>query len=156
MKMLDPGKSAGYMTNHAARLFIRVIDARLAGTGVGSGVLPVIFALAQGAPRTQADLARAAAIEQPTMAATLQRMERDGLIERRRDPADKRKALITLSERARALMPQVRAATSELNEVALTALSASERAAFLDLLARVSANLDAHLRGAAPSPPEPR
>jgi DNA-binding MarR family transcriptional regulator len=149
MKILDSSSSAGYMTNHAARLFARAIDARLAGTGAGSGVLPALFALADGAARTQAELARAAAIEQPTMAATLSRMERDGLIERRRDRADKRKTMITLSESGRALLPQLRDATTEINAAALAGLDDAERRQFLAFLGRVCAGLDAHLRGDA-------
>ena len=150
MNQLDAKDSAGYMTNHAARLFARAIDARLADTGVGSGALPVIFALAAGVPRTQADLARTIGIEQPTMAATLARMERDGLIVRRPDPTDKRKALVTLSHAGRALLPTVRTATAAVNETALQNLDSEERAAFLTLLARVCANLDAHVRGDPP------
>lgn len=135
------------MTNHAARLFARAIDARLNADGAGSGMLPVFFALTEKAPRTQAELARIAAIEQPTMAATLARMERDGLIERRPDPSDKRKALIALTNDGAALIPRLRAATTQVNDAALARLAPQERAVFLDLLDRVCAGLEAHLRG---------
>src|SRR5882724_11960371 len=54
---------------------------------VAAGYLPVCFALAA----TQTALASLAAIEQPTMAATLTRMERDGLIHRRPDPPGRTK-----------------------------------------------------------------
>src|ERR1700730_12749653 len=92
--------SAGYMTNLAARLFARAIDERLRPLGVSSGQLPVFFALAGGGALRQTALAQAAAIEQPTMAATLSRMERDGLIQRRPDPSDRRSALIVLTAAA--------------------------------------------------------
>eukprot|EP01035_Chromulina_nebulosa_P012954 gene12954-17251_t len=70
--------SAGYLTNWAARLLTRSLERRLAGGGAGQ--MPVFFALIDGVAQTQADLARDAAVEQPTMANTLQRMERDGLV----------------------------------------------------------------------------
>ena len=89
------------MTNWAARLFARAIDQRLKAIGVSSGQLPVFFALAGGKALTQKELARLAAIEQPTMASTLARMERDGLIERRPDPDDGRSSLVSLSAKAR-------------------------------------------------------
>src|SRR5260370_31641432 len=97
---LVPEASAGYMTNLAARLFARAIDERLRPLGVSAGQLPVFFALAGGGALTQTALARRAEIEQPTMAATLSRMERDGLIQRRPDPSDGRSALIVLTPAA--------------------------------------------------------
>ncbi|WP_216073103.1 MarR family transcriptional regulator, partial [Acinetobacter nosocomialis] len=63
------------MTNWAARLFARAIDRRLKLIGVSSGHLPVFFALGDGSALSQKALTEAAAIEQPTMAATLTRME---------------------------------------------------------------------------------
>jgi DNA-binding MarR family transcriptional regulator len=119
MSEFERRASAGYLTNWAARLFARAIDRRLAALGVSSGQLPVFFALGRGEALTQADLARAAAIEQPTMAATLNRMERDGLIARTPDPADRRRVLITLTPKALGLAPQVLGAVEAVNAKAL-------------------------------------
>ena len=108
--------SAGYMTNLAARLFARAIDDRLRCLGVSSGHLPVFFALADGGGLTQTALAQAAAIEQPTMAATLSRMERAGLILRRPDPRDGRSALIFLTPAALEKARVVEEAVKSINE----------------------------------------
>jgi MarR family transcriptional regulator, transcriptional regulator for hemolysin len=134
-------QSAGYMTNWAARLFARAIDQRLKEISVSSGQLPVFFALADGKALTQRDLARIASIEQPTMAATLSRMERDGLVERRPDPADGRSSLVSLSAGARDKARLVMEAVDETNAAALETLSEKERAALLDSLAKVVASL---------------
>ena len=134
-------QSAGYMTNWAARLFARAIDQRLKEIGVSSGQLPVFFALADGHSLTQKELALRASIEQPTMAATLSRMERDGLIERRPDPADRRSSLISLSATARDKARLVMQAVDETNAAALEALSEDERAALLDSLGKIVAAL---------------
>ena len=50
---------------------------------------------------SQTALARWASVEQPTMANTLNRMERDGLIVRTPDPDDRRSALISLTKLGR-------------------------------------------------------
>ena len=134
-------RSAGYMTNWAARLFARAIDQRLKEIGVSSGQLPVFFALADGRALAQRDLARAASIEQPTMAATLSRMERDGLIERRPDPADGRSSLVSLSAGAPDKARLVMEAVNETNAAALATLTETERAALLDSLAKIVASL---------------
>jgi MarR family transcriptional regulator, transcriptional regulator for hemolysin len=138
----DRERSAGYMTNWAARLFARAIDQRLKAAGVSSGHMPVFFALAGGRALTQKELARLAAIEQPTMAATLARMERDGLIERRADPADRRSSLVSLTAKARRKAEQVTQAIAEINGQALAGLGEAERAVFLDNLATVVAALE--------------
>jgi MarR family transcriptional regulator for hemolysin len=141
----DRERSAGYMTNWAARLFARAIDQRLKLIGVSSGQLPVFFALAGGKTLTQKELARLASIEQPTMASTLARMDRDGLIERRADPNDGRSSLVSLSARARRKAELVMQAIGEVNAGALDALTQAERAAYLDSLAKIIAALERRL-----------
>ena len=140
---IERDKSAGYMTNWAARLFARAIDRRLKPLGLSSAHMPVMFALCDGAELSQKMLAEAAAIEQPTMAATLARMERDGLVRRRPDPRDRRAMLFSLTPQARRKADAVCEAAFEVNDNALSGLSAAEKAAFLDMMARVVSNLDA-------------
>ena len=133
----DRFRSSGYMTNWTARLLARAIDTRLRPIGMSSGYMPVMFALAHGASLSQRALTEFAAIEQPTMAATLARMERDG-----RDPADGRAWLYTLSDAGTAKSVKVREAGLEVNEAALAGMTPDERETFLATLARVVANLE--------------
>ena len=51
------------------------------------------------------ELARRARLSKQTMTDLVRRLERDGLVERRPDPADARASLITLSTRSRAFRP---------------------------------------------------
>lgn len=133
--------SAGYLTNWAARLLTRSLERRLAGGN--AGYMPVFFALIDGIPATQSDLAKWAAVEQPTMANTLARMERDGLIARAPDPNDKRSAVISLTPLGLEKGKIALKAAVETNALAMSDLKAGERAVFLDLLKRVIATLDA-------------
>jgi MarR family transcriptional regulator for hemolysin len=130
-------RSAGYMTNWAARLFARAIDLRLKDIDASSGQLPVFFALADGKALTQKELARVASLEQPTMAATLARMERDGLIERRPDPRDGRSSLVSLSAGGRRKAPLVLKAVEETNAAALADLSEEERTVLLTNMKKI-------------------
>ncbi|QDZ12115.1 MarR family winged helix-turn-helix transcriptional regulator [Devosia ginsengisoli] len=135
--------SAGYMANWAARLFSRELERQLAPTGIAPAYMPVLFALADGSTLTQKELARRAAVEQPTMAATLKRMERDGMIHRRQDPGDKRSALVALTPLALGKVETVERVVSAINALALEQLDAGERQQFLGLLGRVIAVLEA-------------
>jgi DNA-binding MarR family transcriptional regulator len=138
----DRTRSAGYMTNWAARLFARAIDRRLKPLNLSSGQLPVIFALAGGGALTQKALTEIAAIEQPTMAATLARMERDGLVARRPNPDDRRSALFQLTPAAMTRAKAVQDAIAGVNDHALSHLSAEERATYLALLRKVIGSLE--------------
>jgi DNA-binding MarR family transcriptional regulator len=103
--------------------------------------LPIFFALGAGGALSQKALTEYAAIEQPPMAATLARMERDGLIHREPDANDRRSMLISLTPLALEKLPAVREAIETLNEKALGALSKEERDAFLVSLAQIVAAL---------------
>lgn len=143
---LERDLSAGYLTNWAARLYAREMDAHLAPLGLGSATLPVIFALAPDTDGTrkaltQRDLARHAEVEQPTMANTLARMERDGWIARRPNPQDKRSSLITLTPHALAHLPQLTDAVTRINARSLNGLSLEEATLLRTMLTRVIANL---------------
>lgn len=137
----DRETSGGYVTNRAARAFIRALDRRLLNGSAGQ--MPVFLALVDGNAYTQTELARIASVEQPTMANTLARMERDGLIERTPDPADRRSSLVSLNKLGRKRAAEAMEAALAVNEVAFARLSAAERKTFFDLLHRVIAALDA-------------
>jgi len=133
--------SVGYLINWAARLLARALDRRLEGGNLGP--MPVYYALLDGAALPQKELARLAAVEQPTMANTLARMTRDGLVTASPDPSDRRSTLIRLTplghERGVAAMANARA----VNALALEALEPGEREAFLAMLRKVIARLEA-------------
>ncbi len=138
----DRERSAGYMTNLAARLFARAMDRRLRGSGVSTGYLPVFFALGNGGALSQKALTELAAVEQPTMAATLSRMERDGLVARAVDPADRRSSLFALTPEAMEKSDVIRAAVAEINGLAAAALPPDQMPLYLDMVKRIVAALE--------------
>jgi DNA-binding MarR family transcriptional regulator len=133
--------SAGYLTNWTARLFQRALERRLKGGGSGS--MPVFFALLNEGPLSQSALARWAAVEQPTMANTLNRMERARLIARAPDPADGRSAVVSLTKTGRQLAIDSMKVAREVNALGLSALKPGERDIYLDMIRRIAAVLDA-------------
>ena len=137
----DTMGSIGYLTNLAGRLLVRALERRLKGNSAGP--MPVFLALNGGAALPQKELARMAAVEQPTMANTLARMERDGLITGEPDPNDRRSTLLRLTRTGRERADNALDAAGEVNALALSALKPAERPLFLDMLKRVIATLDA-------------
>ncbi len=139
----EPKNSPGDLITRASRLIIRVADGRLKPLGVAGGQIPIFAALVDGETAlSQTALARLARIEQPTMAATLTRMERDGLIHRRPDSADGRSSLIHLSPTGVAKAPEVMAALFAARQEMLAGFDERERATLAALLTRIIANLE--------------
>lgn len=137
--------SAGYLVNHLARLFGIALTERLKPLNLAPAQFMVLLVLWREAGLSQRQLVERLSVEQATMANTLGRMERDGLIERRPHPQDGRVQLIFPTARAVALEAAATDAAARVNAAALAGLDASEIAAFLASLRRVMANLQAAL-----------
>lgn len=134
--------SVGYQVNHLARLLAQALRERIEPLGVVPGQFAQLLALYEQDGLTQAELCARVRIEQPTMANTLTRMQRDGLIDRVPDPADGRRALVTLTPRARDLQDPLVAAARAVNTTATCGLDPAQTAAFLAALAGAIDNLD--------------
>ena len=132
----------GEVVNRTARLLRRLADERLAPFGLSAGYLPVLTALIGGEAMSQKALTEHAGIEQPTMAATLARMERDGAIERKPDPGDKRSVLFTLSAQTRSRALEIEATIQNLNRDALDGVSQADQEKLQDMLAAVAASVE--------------
>ncbi|WP_430460062.1 MarR family winged helix-turn-helix transcriptional regulator [Thalassolituus sp. LLYu03] len=138
---LDPTRAASFYIKLIAQELARMAEADLRPLGVGLASLPVLTALSQGNTDTQAELARLLGVEQSSMAQTLVRLERDGLITRSPDPAHGRRQLIALTPLARNILPSSKEVLARGNDMALSDFSAEERELVLKLLVRMLANL---------------
>src|SRR6185295_17862843 len=112
----------------------RALYRRIGEHGVNTGQFPVLLRLWEEDGITQSSLVEELAVEQPTMAGTLKRMERDGLIKRVPDPNDGRQSHIHLTRRGRALEDALVTGARETNAVALTGLSATESTQFMKVV----------------------
>jgi DNA-binding MarR family transcriptional regulator len=134
--------SLGYQVNHAARLFAQALHQRIAPLGVVPGQFAQLLALFEADGQTQRQLCEQVGIEQPTMANTLRRMERDGLIRREPDPTDGRQARVLLTQRARDLERPLITAARAVNATAIRGLDAQDVATVLAALTQVIDNLE--------------
>lgn len=131
--MFRRDRSLGYQVNHLARLFAQALERRITPLGLSPGQFPAMLVLWESPGISQGELARKVAVEQPTMANTLNRMERDGLIERRPDPDDRRRMLIYPTQHALALRDRAHEAANQVNALATARLSEDHKAQLLDL-----------------------
>ena len=133
-------RSAGYLTNQVARIFERGLSARIQPLGLTTGAFPALLELWEREGLTQKQLVERLDIEQATMANTLARMERDGLIRREKDPSDGRVQRVYLTDTSRALRDAAIAAAEAENADRLGGLTAAERGRFVTLLNKVIAH----------------
>ncbi|WP_436839202.1 MarR family winged helix-turn-helix transcriptional regulator [Nonomuraea angiospora] len=101
MTSLPRQSSLGYQINHLARLLGNGLRVNIADTGVTPGQFAQLPALFEEDGLTQQELCERVRIDQSTMAHTLKRMQRDGLVVRTADPQDRRRSHYRLTERAR-------------------------------------------------------
>jgi len=133
--------SLGYQLGLLNRLYDRRLQDALAPLGVAPGQFPALVMLFQKDGLTQADLCRRIGVEQPTMANTLARMERDGLIRRDADTTDKRRSFIYLTAKAKAAQDVLMDEARKVATQAVVGLSATEQDAVFTLLAKLTENL---------------
>ena len=109
----DPGGPAdwslGRLLSTAARLVEHDWNAWLAERGLTHAGLLALHALDEG-PLTQRRLAAASRVEEQTMSRVLDRLERTGHVERRRDTVDRRRLVVSLTASGRDVLGQIREA----------------------------------------------
>jgi DNA-binding MarR family transcriptional regulator len=138
----DPRNVPSFLIKRVARELTRLAETDLRPLGLGMASLPVLEALRQGKAATQAELARLLRVEQPSMAQTLARLERDHLIRRFPDPHRPRAQRIELTALALQRLPQAREILNEGNTRMLAGFSVDETMLLATFLRRLSANLD--------------
>jgi len=90
-----------YKLNYLSRLLLSQLNDQIKPYGVTQGQLPVLCCLDEDDGQTQVELCKNVQVEQPTMANTLRRMERDGLIYRANSEHDKRQSRVFITEPTR-------------------------------------------------------
>lgn len=131
------GDSTGFVVNRLARLFAQSLQERLEPLGLTTGAFPVLLALWSRDGRSQREIAATLPLDETTLVRTLDRMARDGLVTRTRDPADRRRMIVHLTDHARTLREPALAAADAVNDRALAGLTEAERRAAVALLRRM-------------------
>jgi DNA-binding MarR family transcriptional regulator len=139
---LDQQKILGLAVNTLGRNIVWSLSRRTARHGALPGTYPIIAWLMQLSDSTQGELSRLIGIEQPTMAVTLRRMERDGLIQRTPDPDHGRRSLIRLTAKGRNLSKVMRVAAHDVEKIATDGLTPAEVEQFFRLTGIMIQNLN--------------
>jgi MarR family transcriptional regulator for hemolysin len=135
-------RSFGYLVHDVARLFARRFNQRaLLLLGLTRSQCRILGYLARHEGINQAGLADLLEIKPMTLVRHVDRMEEDGWIERRPDPADRRARRLVLTDRARPLLARILDLSAEIRREAFADLSEEEGRRLIGLLRRVHGSL---------------
>lgn len=135
----EKSRSAGYLINHLARIFAQALAREIRPLGLVPGQFMVLLELWREDGLTQRELVARLDVEQATLANTLARMERDGLVTRVPHPTDGRAQLVRITALARRLEAPATAAADQVNRRLLAALPDDDRQGFVSAMQAVIA-----------------
>lgn len=134
--------SFGFAIRRAHRAFDRALQRRLAKHGIATGCWYYLRALWDEDGLTQKQLSDRTGVAENTTAAMIAVMLKDGLVTRTRATGDKRKWRIALTPHAAALRAELFPYVAEVNGSAAAGIGTKEQALFLDVIERMTANLE--------------
>lgn len=127
----------------AARTIKRGFEQALGTAGGSFATWLVLLELRTNPGANQRELAAGIGIEPATLTHHLNAMERDGLLTRRRDPANRRVHLVELTKRGEATFQRLAVAAGRFDEQLRGGIGGDELAALRSTLAQLCANVDA-------------
>ena len=130
----------GLEVSSTGRLLQRAFDDQLMAAGGSVPVWLVVTALKRADHTMQRDLAASIGIEGATLTHHLNRMERAGLVERRRDPLNRRNQTVALTADGEALFERLLTAVVAFDRRLREGLSDDELNQLRLLLGRLRAN----------------
>jgi DNA-binding MarR family transcriptional regulator len=136
--------SLGFLLSDVSRLMRKRFDERARLFGATRAQWKTLFILSRNEGINQGGLAELLEVEPITLCRMIDRLEEAGLVERRRDPADRRAWRIFLTDAAQPVLVELRAYADEMMEAALTGLNENDRAALRQSLDTIRSNLLNH------------
>ncbi len=118
------------------------MNTRFAPLGLTSPKAGFLFCLYDHGTMTQAEIGRTLYMDRSSVAKMLDRLEKDGFIEKRVNPADVRSYLVSLTQKAEEVLPQAKQIEQEWFENWMTSLTEFEKRNLYELLDKAAATLE--------------
>src|ERR1700761_51825 len=133
--------SISWLLADASRLIRKLADRRLGTIGVTRAQWQALANLRRIGPMTQAALAEMMEVETATIARLIDRLEAAGLIERKAEAHDRRVKLVTMTDKAAALMDEMGVIGQKLRDDMLVDLSPAELQGLIASLTTIKSRL---------------
>jgi DNA-binding MarR family transcriptional regulator len=133
--------SLGFLISDVSRLMRRRFDERARQVGATRAQWRTLTLLSRNEGLNQGALAELLEVEPITLCRMIDRLEESGLVERRRDPADRRAWQLFLTDKSKPMLDDLRIMAEDLFEQALIGMSLPARDALNESLTLIRANL---------------
>ena len=139
---MDRLKNFGFVLKDVTRLFIKRYEERAAvSLSLTLAQCKALITLFKNEGISQKRLCELADIEPMTLVRILDRMEAEGYIERRDDPADRRARTLYVTKKASPILDHIWEVSAQTRQEMFAGLTTEERNTLLTLLERVHENL---------------
>jgi MarR family transcriptional regulator for hemolysin len=132
----------GLQLSRTAKAASRAFDQALAEAGGTLSTWLVLIGIKSQRLASQRELAQSVGIEGATLTHHLNAMERQGLLTRQRDPANRRVHVVELTEKGEALFHQLRTAATTFDRRLRAGLDDDELEAFARTLSKLQSNVE--------------
>ena len=138
---LRPEESAGYLVRDTHLLFAKALRDRLQTHQITPGQWYFLRALWDEEGLSQRELSRRVGTTEPTTVSALRLLARNGMIQRVRNPKDRRTINIYLTDNARDMKAKLMPVAFAVNDIATAGLTDNEFGQLRRLLEKVRKNL---------------
>ena len=128
----------GYLLKHAQLRMAELNAAALAPFGITGRQLAVLLAIDSQAPLSQQEAAGRLGVDRTTMVALIDELEGKQLVQRRQDPADRRKNVVALTPAGRATLRKAGKASDEAERRLLAPLTGDQAAQVREALRMIA------------------
>jgi DNA-binding MarR family transcriptional regulator len=111
----------------------------------------ILIVLSEGSQETQGAIADALGYDRGQLVGLLDELEEQGLVERRRDPNDRRRHTVRLTTEGKRTLRRLRSLSQQLDDDFLAPLTSEERATLHSLLIRLAATHEPRCAPALPA-----
>ncbi|WP_414899493.1 MarR family winged helix-turn-helix transcriptional regulator [Sphingomonas flavalba] len=133
--------STAFLIGDVSRLMRRRFDERARQIGVTRSQWRMLFTLSRNEGANQGALAELIDVEPITLCRMVDRLQDAGLVERRRDPTDRRAWQLYLTEEAHPIVGELHALADALFEECMDDIAAADRERLNETLTRIRQNL---------------
>ena len=135
-------RNTGFLMSKVSQLARERFERALEPMGLRARHYGVLIALAGEGPHAQKDIGEKLAIDRTTMVGLVDELETLGLVERRRDPEDRRRYDLALTDAGRRMISEAEAVAARVQDAVLAPLGDDERRQLHEMLTSILQNLD--------------
>jgi MarR family transcriptional regulator, lower aerobic nicotinate degradation pathway regulator len=133
----DYSEQVGHLLRKAYQRHLGIFEDNVVDPQLTSVQFSVLCALYDLGPSSQADLVRASAIDQATIRGIVQRLEQRKLVTLTSDKGDRRKVILSLTDKGAALTEEMMPRGALISELTMSGLNPAERIALTFLLRKI-------------------